>query len=132
VHKSIAKIRNTITAGINIQILILSRYAVAAINHHKQKAQLSPMNTLAGLILKNMKATKVEIHIPNTVVAKYLWDINRATANVNNTNIFNHPASQSSQSVIFTALTINIVAIKVRIGNHRHKCIVPKSGAKLI
>jgi hypothetical protein len=110
----------------------LSKYAVAAISHHSANAQLSHMNTFAGLILKNMKATKVEIHIPKTVVAKYLWDINRATANVNNTNMFNHPASQSSQSVIFTALTINIVAMKVRIGNHRHRWIVPKIGAKLI
>lgn len=120
-HKSIAKMRNTITAGMNIQIFIFNKYAVAAINHHRQKAPLSHMKILAGLILKNIKATNVEMHIPKTVVAKYLWDINRATANVNNTNIFNHPASQSSQSVIFTALTINIVAIKVRIGNHRHK-----------
>jgi hypothetical protein len=79
-----------------------------------------------------MKATRVEIHIHNTVVAKYLCDINRATANVNNTNIFNHPASQSSQSVIFTALTINIVVMNVRMGNHRHKWIVQKIGAKLI
>ena len=116
-----AKIRNTIHAGMNIHMLIFNKYAVAAINHHKQNAQLSPMKTLAGLILKNMKATNVEIHIPNTVVARYLWDMNRATANVNNTNIFNHPASQSSQSVIFTAFTMNIVAIKVRMGNHRHR-----------
>lgn len=67
-----ANIRNTIHAGINIHILIFNRYAVAAINHHKQNAQLSPMKTLAGLILKNMKATNVDIHIPNTVVARYL------------------------------------------------------------
>ena len=116
-----AKIRNTIHAGMNIHMLIFNKYAVAAINHHKQNAQLSPMNTLAGLILKNMKATKVEIQIPNTVVAKYLWDINKATANVIKTKIFNHPANQSNQSVIFTAFTINIVAINVRIGNHRHR-----------
>ena len=116
-----AKIRNTIHAGMNIHMLIFNKYAVAAINHHKQNAQLSPMKTLVGLILKNMKATNVEIHIPNTVVAKYLWDMNRATANVSSTNMFNHPASPSNQSVIFTAFTINIVAIKVRIGNHRHR-----------
>ena len=67
-----AKIRNTIQAGINIQILIFSRYAVAAIIHHKENAQLSHINTLAGLILKNMKATNVAIHIHKTVVAKYL------------------------------------------------------------
>ena len=47
--------------------------------------------------------------------------MNRAIANVNNTKIFNHPANQSSQSVIFTAFTINIVAINVSIGNHRHR-----------
>ena len=94
---------------------------MAAISHHNANAQLSHINTLAGLILKNMKATSVEIHIPNTVVAKYLWEMNRATAKVISTNIFNHPANPSSQSVIFTAFTINIVAINVRIGNHRHK-----------
>ncbi len=127
-----AKIRNTIHAGINIHILIFNKYAVAAINHHKQNAQLSPIKTFAGFILKNMKATRVEIHIHNTVVAKYLCDINRATANVNNTDIFNHPASQSRESVIFTALTVNIVEMNVRMGNHRHKWIVPKIGAKLI
>ena len=120
-HKSIIKIRNTIAAGINIQILIFNKYAVAAIIHHRQKAQLSPIKTLAGLILKNMKATRVEIHIPRTVVARYLWDMNRATANVIKTKIFSHPANQSNQSVIFTAFTINIVAINVRIGNHRHR-----------
>jgi hypothetical protein len=68
-----------------------------------------------------MNATKVDIHIHNTVVARYLWDMNRATANVISTKIFNHHANQSSQSVIFTAFTINIVAINVRTGNHRHK-----------
>ena len=108
-------------AGIKIQILIFSRYAVAAMIHHRAKAQLSPIKILAGLILKNMNATSVEIHIPNTVVARYLWDINRATANVISTKIFNHPANQSSQSVIFTAFTINIVAMNVRTGNHRHR-----------
>ena len=115
------KIRNTIVAGINIQMLIFNKYAVAAISHPKQKAQLSPMKIFAGLILKNMNATNVATHIHSTVVARYLWEINRATANVINTKIFNHPANQSSQSVIFTAFTINIVAINVRIGNHRHK-----------
>ncbi len=94
-----------------------------AINHHKQKAQLSHINIFAGFILKNIKATNVAAHIHNTVVARYLWDINRATANVIRTNIFNHQANQSSQSVIFTAFTISIVAINVNIGNHRHKWI---------
>jgi hypothetical protein len=114
-------IRKTINAGIKIHILILSKYVVAEIIHHKANAQLSHMNTLAGLMLKNMNATNVDIHIPNTVVARYLWDMNRATANVISTKIFNHHANQSSQSVIFTAFTINIVAINVRTGNHRHK-----------
>ena len=90
------------------------------------------MNTFAGLILKNMKATRVEIHIHSTVVAKYFWEINRATANVISTNIFNHPANPSSQSVIFTAFTINIVAMNVKIGNHHQSLIVQKIGAKLI
>ena len=67
-----AKIRNTMTAGINIHMLIFNKYAVAAIIHHKENAQLSHINTLAGLILKNMKATNVAIHIHKTVVAKYL------------------------------------------------------------
>lgn len=58
--------------------------------------------------------------------------MNKATANVINTKIFNHPANQSSQSVIFTAFTINIVAINVKIGNHRHKCTIPNTGDKLI
>ena len=90
-------------------------------SHHSANAPLSPIKILAGLILKNMNATKVDIHIPNTVVARYLWDMNRATANVIKTKIFNHHANQSSQSVMFTALTINIVAINVRTGNHRHR-----------
>jgi hypothetical protein len=58
--------------------------------------------------------------------------MNRATANVIKTNIFNHPANPSSQSVIFTAFTINIVAMNVRIGNHHHSLIVQKIGAKLM
>ena len=99
---------------------------------HRAKAQLSHMKILAGLILKNINATRVEIHIHNTVVAKYLWEMNRATANVNSTKIFNHPANQSSQSVIFTAFTINIVAMNVRIGNHHQSLIVQKIGARLI
>ena len=105
----------------NIQILILSRYVVAAINHHRQKAQLSHINILAGFMLKNMKATSVEMHIHSTVVARYLCDMNKATANVIRTNIFSHHASQSSPSVIFTAFTMNIVAMKVNIGNHHHR-----------
>ncbi len=116
----------------SIQILIFSKYVVAAINHHRQNAQLSHINTFAGLILKNMKATKVEIHIHSTVVARYLWEINKATANVSNTKIFNQPANQSSQSVIFTAFTINIVAMNVSIGNHRHSFTIQKRGDKLI
>ena len=107
--------------GISIQMLMFSKYVVAAMSHHRQNAQLSPINTFAGLILKNIKATKVEIQIHKTVVARYLWDINRATANVSRTKIFNHPASPSNQSVIFTAFTINIVAINVKIGNHHHR-----------
>ena len=126
------KIRNTIVAGIKIHMLIFSKYAVAAISHHRQKAQLSHIKILAGLILKNMNATNVATQIQRTVVARYLCEMNRATAKVISTKIFNHPASQSSQSVIFTAFTINIVAIKVSTGNHHHKWIVPKSGAKLI
>ena len=66
------KIEKTITAGINIHILIFNKYAVAAISHPNAKAQLSPIKILAGLILKNMKATRVEIHIHSTVVARYL------------------------------------------------------------
>jgi hypothetical protein len=55
-----------------IQTLIFSKYAVAAIIHHKANAQLSHMNIFAGFILKNMNATKVEMQIHSTVVAKYL------------------------------------------------------------
>jgi hypothetical protein len=79
------------------------------------------MKIFAGFMLKNIKATNVAIHIHNTVVARYLCEINRAIANVSNTNTFSQPANQSSQSVIFTAFTINIVAINVNIGNHRHR-----------
>lgn len=131
-HKSIIKIRNTIHAGIKIQILIFNKYAVAAINHPRQNAQLSHIKTFAGLMLKNMNATNVATHIHNTVVAKYLWEINRAMANVNRTNIFNHHANPSSQSVIFTALTINIVDMKVKIGNNHHRCTIQNNGDKLI
>lgn len=125
-------IRNTNIAGIRIHILILSKYAVEAINHHKAKAQLSHMKTFAGFILKNMNATSVAAHIHKTVVAKYLWEMNNATANVINTKIFNQPANQSSQSVIFTAFTINIVEMNVKIGNARHRWIVPKIGDRFI
>ena len=113
-------------------MLIFNKYAVAAINHHNAKAQLSHINTFAGLILKNIKATNVAIHIHNTVVAKYLWEINRAMAKVNKTKIFNHPANPSSQSVIFTALTINIVEMKVKIGNNHHKWTIQNNGDRLI
>ena len=126
------KIKNAIRAGTKIQILIFNKYAVAAISHHKQKAQLSPIKIFAGFILKNIKATRVAIQIHNTVVAKYLWEMNRAMANVNNTKIFNHPANQSSQSVIFTAFTINIVAMNVSIGNHHHRWIIQNRGERLI
>ncbi len=113
-------------------MLIFNKYVVAAINHHRQNAQLSHMNTFAGFILKNMKATKVDIQIHNTVVARYLWEINSATANVKRTKMFNQPANQSSQSVIFTAFTINIVAMNVKIGNHHHRWIVPNTGARFM
>ena len=115
-----------------IQIFIFNRYAVAAISPHKAKAQLSHIKILAGLILKNINATSVAAHIHNTVVARYLCEINKATANVISTKIFSHPANPSSPSVIFTALTMNIVQMNVKIGNPRHKCIVPNRGAKLI
>ena len=114
-------IKNTMTAGMNIPILIFNRYAVEAINHHRQNAQLSHINTFAGLILKNMKATNVATQTHRTVVAKYLCDMNKATAKVSSTNMFNHHANQSNQSVIFTAFTIKIVAINVNIGNHHHR-----------
>ncbi len=58
--------------------------------------------------------------------------MNKATANVISTKIFNHPANQSSQSVMFTAFTMNIVAMNVRIGNHRHRWIIQNTGAKLM
>lgn len=125
-------IKNTMTAGMNIPILIFNRYAVEAINHHRQNAQLSHINTFAGLILKNMKATSVATQTHRTVVAKYLWDMNRATAKVSSTNMFNHHANQSNQSVIFTAFTIKIVAINVNIGNHHHRWTIQKRGDKLI
>lgn len=79
-----------------------------------------------------MKATNVATHIHNTVVAKYLCEMNRATANVNSTKIFSHPANQSSQSVMFTALTMNIVAIKVSIGNHHHKWTIQNRGERFM
>ena len=47
--------------------------------------------------------------------------MNKATANVIRTKTFNHQANQSSQSVILTAFTINIVAMNVNIGNHHHR-----------
>jgi len=126
------KIRNTIHAGMKIQIFIFSRYAVAAISPHRANAPLSHIKIFAGLILKNINATSVAAHIHNTVVARYLCEINKATANVIKTKIFNHPANPSNQSVIFTALTMNIVQMKVKIGNPRHRCIVPNRGAKFI
>jgi hypothetical protein len=115
------KIRNTMLAGIRIQMLIFSKYAVEAISHHRAKAQLSHIKIFAGFILKNINATKVAMQIQITVVAKYLCEINRATASVISTKIFNHHANQSNPSVIFTAFTINIVEINVRIGNPRHR-----------
>ena len=111
---------------------MFNKYAVDAINHHKQNAQLSHINTFAGLILKNINATNVAAQTHRTVVAKYLCDMNKAIANVSNTNIFNHHASPSNQSVIFTAFTIKIVAMNVNIGNHHHKCTIQKRGDRLI
>jgi hypothetical protein len=105
---------------------------VAAIIPHKLKAQLSHIKIFAGLILKNINATNVEIHIHSTVVAKYLWEINSATARVNKTKMLNHPANQSSQSVIFTAFTINIVPMNVRIGNRRQRWTIPNTGERFI
>ena len=64
--------RNKMINGIKIQIqiLILIKQIVEEINHHKQNAQLSPIKTLAGLMLKNKKANKIAIAIPRMVVAK--------------------------------------------------------------
>ena len=67
---STTKGKNKIKKGIKIQILILRRQIVAEINPPKQKAPLSPINTLAGLILKKRNATKIAIQIPKTVVAR--------------------------------------------------------------
>lgn len=44
-------IRNTMTAGIKIHILIFNKYAVAAIIHHNANAQLSHMKIFAGFML---------------------------------------------------------------------------------
>ena len=58
--------------------------------------------------------------------------MNKATANVTRTKIFNHQANQSNQSVMLTAFTMNIVAMKVNIGNPRHKCTIQNTGDKFI
>lgn len=68
-----------------------------------------------------MNAISVATHIHKTVVARYLCDINRAIANVIRTNTLSHQANQSSQSVMFTAFTINIVIMNVSMGNHRQR-----------
>ena len=79
-----------------------------------------------------MNAISVDAHIQSTVVARYLWEMNKATANVIRTKTFNHQANQSSQSVILTAFTINIVAMNVNIGNHHHRWTIQKRGDRLI
>jgi hypothetical protein len=61
--------RKMMTNGMMIPSLMLSIYRSEARNHHRAKAQLSHMNILAGLILKNMNATKIAIKIAITVVA---------------------------------------------------------------
>lgn len=52
-----------------IPILILRRYKVPAIIPPSANAPLSPIKTLAGLILKNRNPPKIATHTPKTVVA---------------------------------------------------------------
>ena len=52
-----------------IPILMLRIYNKEARNQPSAKAQLSHINILAGLILKNINATKTAIKIAMTVVA---------------------------------------------------------------
>jgi len=64
--------KNIIIKGMMIPILILRIYSSEARNPHRAKAQLSHINILAGLILKNMNATNTAINIAITVVAIYV------------------------------------------------------------
>jgi len=63
------KSRKMMMNGIRIPILMLRIYRSEARNHHRANAQLSHINILAGLILKNINATKTAIIIAMTVVA---------------------------------------------------------------
>ena len=95
--------------------LIQSKYTTVEIIPHKANVPESPIKIFAGLILYRKNAVKVAITITIIVVAKNHFWKKVITAKAHNIIIEVHPTSQSSQSVIFTALTIATVNIKVNI-----------------
>lgn len=112
---SIKKRENKIKKGIHIHIFIFKRYNKEAINHPKARDQLSQRKIFAGLILYRRNQTYAHIITHINVVARYHLYINVIIHKLNNTIKPNQVANQSSQSVIFTALIIAIVKIKVKI-----------------
>jgi hypothetical protein len=113
---SIIKIRKITTKGIKIPTLILRMYNNEAKIPHKQNAPASPINTLAGLMLKNKNAIKHAIRIPIIVVAKYVPLKNVTIAKTKKIILISHPAKPSNPSVILIALTILMVKKKVIMG----------------
>ena len=113
--------KNSIKNGMIIQVLIFNKYINAANNPHIAKAPLSPINILAGKILKNINDAKTAQIITTNVVAMYVWFTNVTTDKTNNSIHINPPANQSNQSVIFMAFTMAIVIINVKIGQKIHK-----------
>ena len=117
--------------GINIQVLIFNVYKSAANNHHIANAQLSPINILAGFILKNRNAINIAIIIAITAVAMYVQLKNVTTPRTKNITAINPHANQSNQSTILIAFTILIVIKKVSIGKNIHISILPAIGQRL-
>jgi hypothetical protein len=107
-------------------------YNSAANNHHIASAQLSPINILAGLILKNKNAINIATIIAITAVAIYVQLKNVTTANTKKIIAISHHANPSNQSTIFIAFTILMVMKNVRIGKNIPMSTLPAIGQRLM
>ena len=90
------------------------------------------MKILAGLILKNIKATRDAMVIPIIVVARYVPLKKVTIARTKRIILINPPANQSRPSVILIAFTMLIVTKKVRIGKKIPRSILPAIGQRLM
>lgn len=124
--------KNKIKNGMIIHILIFRRYINAANNHHIAKAPLSHINIFAGKILKNINDAKTAQTITTNVVAMYVWFTKSIDESTKISSHINHPANQSSQSVILMAFTIAIVNTNVKIGRNIQRCTFQAIGRKFM